>query len=74
MRAPLLLACLLLGACDLAPPPPADADAKLDKPAEHHEMKDAIDTVDRRDEAAKANEAVEAADKQREEELKAAGG
>ena len=73
MRAPLLLACLLLGACDLAPPP-ADPDARLDKAAEHHEAKDAIDAVDGRDEAAKANDAVEAADRQREEELKAAGG
>ena len=76
MRATLLLTCLLLGACDLAPPPPADPDtsASAREAARHNELQDAIDSVDKRDKAAAANAPVEAADKKREEDLKAAGG
>jgi hypothetical protein len=71
-----LLACLLLGACDVAPPPPADPDAKLEAKdkGEHHELQSAIDAVDHRDKAAAAGDAVKEADKKREEELKDAGG
>jgi len=76
MRAPLLLACLLLGACDLAPPPPTDPDtsASAREAAKHHELQDAIHSVDKREEAAHANDPVKDADKKREEDLKAAGG
>jgi hypothetical protein len=84
--ASLLSAGFALSACDVAPPPPTDpdaaiataakarADAAAQAAAGHHEMQDAIDSVDKRDEAAHANDPVEAADKKREEDLKAAGG
>ena len=77
MRAPLLLTCLLLGACDLAPPPPADPDAKpatAREAAKPHELKDAIDSVDYRDRAAASGDAALEADKKREQALKDAGG
>ena len=82
MRTPLLLACLLLAGCDLAPPPPKDADAKAEadtsavarEAAKHHELKEGIESIDYRDKAAHANDAVIEADKKREQELKDAGG
>ena len=77
MRMPLLFACLIvLGACDLAPPPPADPDnsATAREAAKHHELKNAIDAVDEREKAKHANDAVIEADKKREQELQDAGG
>ena len=91
MRTPFLLACLLpgallLAACDLAPPPPTDPDAKAEAKAEaspsalereaakHHELQQGIDAIDMRDKAAHANDPVIEADKKREQEIKDAGG
>jgi hypothetical protein len=76
MRTPLLLACLLLAACDLAPTPKADPDtsAAAREAARHPELKNAIDSVDEREKARHANDAVIEADKKREQELQDAGG
>jgi hypothetical protein len=86
MRTPLLLACLLIAACDVAPPPPADPDAKLAKPEAsaatstpaqdtgHHELKEGIETMDYREKAAAAGDPNLEADKKREEALKDQGG
>jgi hypothetical protein len=55
----------------------ADAVGGTGKPVrtgENQELQGAIDSVDYRDKAAGAGDAVEAADKKREEDLKAAGG
>lgn len=71
-----LLLCALLGACDAAPEPKADPDtsATAREGARHHELKDAIEARDYRDEASAAGDAVKEADKKREEALKDAGG
>ena len=76
MRLPLLLACLLLGACDLAPPPPPDPDtsAAARQGARQHELKDAVEAKDYRGKAEAAGDAALEADKKREEALKDAGG
>ena len=88
LQSSMLLACLLLAACDVAPPPPADPDAKLDAKAQasadagaqpaqdsgHHELQDGIDSIDYRDKAAAAGDAVKEADRKREQDLKDAGG
>lgn len=81
MRKPFLFACLLfagatLAGCEPAASPPADPDAKAATPKAtgHHELKEAIESVDHRDKAAAAGDAVLEADKRREQELKDAGG
>jgi len=82
MRTPLLFACLLLAACSQSATPPAgkaDAadttdDAIAREGARHHELKDAVEARDYRDKAKASGDAVEDADKKREEDLKAAGG
>ena len=72
----LLLASLALAACDLAPPPKADPDtsAAAREAAKHHELKEGIESIDHRDKAAAAGDAVLEADKRREQVLKDAGG
>lgn len=80
MRPPLLLACLLLGACDAAPAPPAEpeagpaAAAAAREATQRHELQQAIDSVDHRDKAAAAGDAVLEADKKREQDLEDSGG
>lgn len=71
MRSAILFACLLLSACNVAPPPPAK-DAPAIKPAANHELSDAIQKpIDR---AKAANAPVEDADAAREKALQDAGG
>ena len=76
MRTPLLLTCLLLGACDLAPEPPADPDtnATAREAERHHELKDAVEARDYREKAKASGDAALEADKKREEALKDQGG
>ncbi len=79
MRPPLLLACLLLSACDLAPTPPAEPEAEPAAAAtreatQRHELQQAIDSVDHRDKAAAAGDPVLEADRKREQDLEDSGG
>ena len=71
MRLPVLLACLALGACDLAPPPDQQSEA-AQKAMEHNDLRDAIQQpIDR---AKTANDPNVQADKDREQAIKDAGG
>jgi len=71
MRMPILLACLALGACDIAPPPERQSEAAR-KAAEHTELRDAIQQpIDR---AKTANDPNVQADQAREKALEDAGG
>ena len=80
MRTPLLscllLASLPLAGCDLAPEPKADPEtsAVVREAAKHHELKEGIESIDHRDKAAAAGDAVLEADKRRAKELEDAGG
>jgi hypothetical protein len=74
--------CLLLAACNAAPPPTAaatatadqDNDATAREAARHHELKDAVEARDYRDKAAAAGDAVLEADKEHDKQLEDAGG
>jgi hypothetical protein len=70
LSASLAGACLLLAGCGKDP----DTNAALRESQQHHELKHAIDAVDEREKAARANDAVIEADKKREQDLKDAGG
>jgi len=71
VRYPIIFACLLLAACDVAPPP-RDQIEETDKAVENTQLRDAIQApIDR---AKSANDPVEQADKEREQALEDAGG
>lgn len=74
MRSMILLACVALAGCNVAPPPEPQP-AVAEKPAgqrEHRELSDAINQpIDR---AKSANEPVEKADAERDKALEDAGG
>jgi hypothetical protein len=56
MRLPIILACLALCSCDLAPPPERQSEA-AQKAMEHHELRDAIQKpIDRAKDANAPNE------------------
>ena len=83
MRSASTVACLFLlvalAGCEAAPPaaPVAadrDAPAPAREPAQPGQLQDAIDARDHRDKAAHAGDAVEAADKAKEQALEDAGG
>ena len=71
MRSMILLGCIVLAGCNVASPPEPRAEAAT-KPAENHQLRDAIQQpIDR---AESANAPVENADAEREKALEDAGG
>jgi len=70
MRLPIILACLALASCGLAPP--GDQDEKAKEAADNTQLRDAIHAP--LDKAASANDPNVKADEDREKAIKDAGG